>query len=93
MNLEGYIYRFCCLKAAHNAAGILLCGLKGFKAVYESMGLDKWVLCSDFFIMWFIVAWLDGSTVILLVGVLIFLHMKFSELSVKFSRFCPSISF
>ena len=46
---------------------------------------------SDFFIMWFIVAWLDGSTVMLLVGVLIFLHMKFSELSVKFSRFCPSV--
>ena len=41
--------------------------------------------------MWFIFAWLDGSTVMLLVGVLIFLHMKFSELSVKFSRFCPSV--
>jgi len=33
----------------------------------------------------------DGSTVMSAVaGALIFLHMKFSEFSVKFSMFCPS---
>ena len=44
-----------------------------------------------FFSMGFSDARLDGLTVmLLLVGVLIFLHMKFSEVSVKFSRLCPS---
>lgn len=41
--------------------------------------------------MGFSVVWLAGSTVrLLLVVVLSFLHMMFSEFSVKFSRFCPS---
>jgi len=45
-----------------------------------------------FFSIGFSAALLDGSTVMLLfVGELIFLHMKFSELSVKFSRLCPSV--
>ena len=36
-------------------------------------------------------AWSAVSTVMLLfVGMLIFLHIKFNEFSVKFSRLCPS---
>ena len=45
-----------------------------------------------FFSIGFSVARLVGSTAMsVFAGILIFLHMRFSEFSVKFSMFCPSV--
>ena len=51
-----------------------------------------WFGALTFFIIGLSAAWLAVSTVMLLfVGVLSFLHIKFNEFSVKFSRLCPLV--